>query len=136
MYLLDTNVISEMRKPRPHGAVVAWMRAQEPASLLLSSITLLELQERAERTRRQDAVRAMQLDTWITAIASTMTVLPADSEVCRDTARMMVKKTPDLFQDAFIAATARIHRLTLVTRNIKDFAHFDVPTFNPFTYSH
>lgn len=64
-----------------------------------------------------------------------MTVLPADSEVCRDTARIMVKKTPDLFQDAFIAATAGIHRLTLVTWNTKDFAHFGVSTFNPFTYS-
>lgn len=136
MYLLDTNVISEMRKRRPHGAVVAWMRAQDPASLFLSSITLLELQQGAERTRRQDIATAKQLDGWITAIASTMTVLPADGDVCRETARIMVKKTPDLFQDAFIAATARIHRLTVATRNIKDFAPFDLATLNPFTYSH
>jgi predicted nucleic acid-binding protein len=135
MYLLDTNVVSEMRKPRPHGAVIAWMRSQASESLFVSAITLLELQEGAERTRRQDITMATELDTWITGIASTMTVLPADSDVCRETARIMVKKTPALFQDAFIAATARVHRLTMVTRNLRDFTHFDVPTFNPFTYS-
>jgi toxin FitB len=135
MYLLDTNVVSEMRKPRPHGAVVAWIRSQAPESLFLSSITLLELQQGAERTRRQDTAMAQKLDVWISGIASTMTVLPADGDVCRETARIMVRKTPALFQDAFIAATARVHRLTMATRNVRDFAHFDVPTFNPFTYS-
>jgi toxin FitB len=135
MYLLDTNVISELRKPRPHGAVVAWMRSQTSDGLFLSSMTLLELQQGAERTRRQDIHMAQKLDNWIASIASTMTVLPADGDVCRETARIMVKKTPALFQDAFIAATARVHRLTVVTRNVRDFAHFGVPTFDPFTYS-
>jgi hypothetical protein len=135
MYLLDTNVISEMRKLRPHGAVVAWMHAQTADSLFLSSITLLELQQGAERTRRQDIVMAQKLDSWISGIASTMTVLSADTDICRETARIMVKRTPDLFQDAFIAATARVHRLTVVTRNLRDFTPFNVPTFNPFTYS-
>jgi toxin FitB len=135
MYLLDTNVVSEMRKPRPHGAVVAWMRSQTPAELFLSSITLLELQQGAERTRRQDMVMAQKLDAWISNIAVTMTVLSADGNVCRETARIMVSKTPALFQDAFIAATARVHRLTIASRNVRDFAHFEVPVFNPFTYS-
>ena len=135
MYLLDTNVISEMRKPRPHGAVIAWIRSQAAENLFLSSITLLELQQGAERTRRQDIHMAQELDSWITGIASTMTVLSADSDVCRETARIMVSKTPALFQDAFIAATARVHRLTMATRNVRDFALFDVPTVNPFTYS-
>jgi predicted nucleic acid-binding protein len=135
MYLLDTSIVSEMRKPRPHGAVVAWLRSQAPEGLFLPSITLLELQEGAERTRRQDTAMAQKLDAWITSIASTTAVLPADGDVCRETARIMVKKTPALFQDAFIAATARVHRLTIATRNMRDFAHFDVPTFNPFTYS-
>jgi hypothetical protein len=50
-------------------------------------------------------------------------------------ARIMARKTPALFQDAFIAATARVHRLTMATRNVRDSVHFEVPTFNPFTYS-
>ncbi|HEX6496651.1 MAG TPA: type II toxin-antitoxin system VapC family toxin [Acidobacteriaceae bacterium] len=135
MFLLDTNVISETRKPRPHGAVLAWLRLMRPEDLLLSTVTLLELQQGAERTRRQDAATAQRLDHWISSLAATMTIVPADGNVCRETARIMVSKSPDLFQDAFIAATARVHHLTVVTRNVRDFSHFDVLTFNPFKFS-
>ena len=134
MFLLDTNVISETRKPRPHGAVLAWLRIIRPEDLQLSAITLLELQQGAERTKRQDVATAQRLDHWISALAATMTIVPADGDVCRETARIMASKSPDLFQDAFIAATARVHHLTVVTRNIRDFSYFDVLTFNPFKY--
>jgi toxin FitB len=135
VFLLDTNVISETRKPRPHGAVLAWLGIVRPEDLQLSAITLVELQQGAERTKRQDATTAQRLNLWISGLAATMTILPADGEVCRETARIMVSKSPDLFQDAFIAATARVHHLTVVTRNVRDFSHFDVLTFNPFKYS-
>ena len=135
MFLLDTNVISETRKPRPHGAVLAWLRVVRPEDLRLSAITLLELQQGAERTKRQDPTTAERLDLWISSLAATMTVVPADGDVCREIARIMVSKSPDLFQDAFIAATARVHHFTVVTRNMRDFSHFDVLTFNPFKYS-
>jgi toxin FitB len=135
VFLLDTNVISETRKPRPHGAVLAWLGIVRPEDMQLSAITLLELQQGAERTKRQDATTAQRLNLWISGLAATMTILPADGEVCRETARIMVSKSPDLFQDAFIAATARVHHLTVVTRNVRDFSHFDVLTFNPFKYS-
>src|ERR1700724_2264001 len=121
MYLLDTNVISETRKPRPHGGVLAWLQARAPDELFLSAITLLELQQGAERTRQQDPSMARTLDQWISSIASSMVILSADGEVCRETARIMVRRSPDLFQDAFIAATARVHRLTVATRNVRDF---------------
>jgi toxin FitB len=136
MYLLDTNVISETRKPRPHGAVLAWLRARGPEELFLSAITLLELQQGAELTRRQNPSTALDLDQWISSIAASMMILPADGDVCRETARIMVRRSPDLFQDAFIAATARVHRLTVATRNVRDFAHFGVPTLNPFAPIH
>ncbi|HEX6770527.1 MAG TPA: type II toxin-antitoxin system VapC family toxin [Acidobacteriaceae bacterium] len=136
MYLLDTNVISETRKPRPHGAVLAWLNVVRPEDLCLSAITLLELQQGAERTRRQNQTMAQRLDHWIASLTATMAIVSADGDVCRETARIMVSKSPDLFQDAFIAATARVHHLTVVTRNVRDFAHFDVLTFNPFAYSH
>jgi predicted nucleic acid-binding protein len=135
VFLLDTNIISETRKPRPHGAVLAWLRIVHPEDLRLSAITLLELQQGAERTTRQNPATAQRLDLWISGLSATMTIVPADGDVCRETARIMVSKSPDLFQDAFIAATARVHHLTVVTRNIRDFTHFDVLTFNPFTYS-
>jgi predicted nucleic acid-binding protein len=135
MYLLDTNVISEMRKPRPHGAVLAWLRIQPHETLSVSAITLLELQQGAERTRRQDAAGAQRIDLWINQIATAFSVLSLDGAICRECARLLAGKSEDLFEDGLIAATARVHRLTVATRNLRDFAHFDVPTFDPFTYS-
>jgi toxin FitB len=135
MYLLDTNVISEIRKPRPHGAVLAWFRRQTEENLQLSAVTVLELQRGAERTRQQDRLRAENIDHWIDQISIALPIIALDTRIAREGARLMVGKSEDLFEDAMLAATARIHRLTVATRNLKDFAFFDVPTFNPFTYS-
>jgi predicted nucleic acid-binding protein len=135
MYLLDTNVISEIRKPRPHGAVLAWFRVQPEENLHLSAVTVLELQRGAERTRRQDRLRAEKIDHWIDQISTALPVIALDTRISREGARLMVGKSEDLFEDAMLAATARIYRLTVATRNLRDFAHFEVPTFNPFTYS-
>jgi hypothetical protein len=135
MYLLDTNVISEMRKPRPHGAVLAWLRLQPHDALSVSAMTLLELQQGAERTRRQDAAAAQRIDVWINQIASAFSVLPLDGAICREGARLLAGKSEDLFEDGLIAATARVHHLTVATRNLRDFAHFQVPVFNPFAFS-
>ncbi|MGB9414923.1 MAG: type II toxin-antitoxin system VapC family toxin [Acidobacteriaceae bacterium] len=135
MYLLDTNVISEMHKPRPHGAVLAWFRVQAEENLHLSAVNVLELQRGAERTRKQDRPRAEKIDHWIDQIINTLPIIALDTRIAREGARLMVGRSEDLFEDAMLAATARIHRLTVATRNLKDFALFDVPTFNPFTYS-
>jgi toxin FitB len=135
MYLLDTNVISEIRKPRPHGAVLAWLRRQTEENLQLSSVTVLELQRGAERTRRQDRLRAENIDHWIDQISIALPIIAVDTRIAREGARLMVGRSEYLFEDAMLAATARIQRLTVATRNLKDFAFFDVPTFNPFTYS-
>jgi predicted nucleic acid-binding protein len=135
MYLLDTNVISEIRKPRPHGAVLAWFRVQSEENLHLSAVTVLELQRGAERPRKQDRLRAEKIDHWIDQISTALPVIALDTRISREGARLMVGKSEDLFEDAMLAATARIYRLTVATRNLRDFAHFDVSTFNPFTYS-
>jgi predicted nucleic acid-binding protein len=99
MYLLDTNVVSELRKPRPHGGVVAWLAEVPEDSIHVSVVTFGELQAGVERTRRQDPGKAAAIE------------------------------------DAMIAATARVHRLTMVTRNERDFKLFDVPLLNPFESS-
>jgi predicted nucleic acid-binding protein len=95
-------------------------------------MTVGELQAGVAKTRRNDPLKADELDAWIDAICSTHDVLPMDAAVCREWALLMEGKSRALIEDAMIAATARIHRLTLATRNVKDFAIFSVPIINPF----
>jgi predicted nucleic acid-binding protein len=131
-YLLDTNVVSELRKPRPHGAVMAWLSAMEGASFFISAVTLGELQVGVEKTRRQDPLKAEEIERWVELLAATYEVLPMDAPCFRECARIMHNKQPGLLQDAMIAATARVHRLIVATRNDRDFRQLDVRTFNPF----
>ncbi len=131
-YLLDTNVISELRKMRPHGALTAWFSAMEESRLFVSAVTLGELQVGVEKTRRQDPLKAEEIERWVDQLATTYEVLPMDAPCFRECARIMHNKRPGLLQDAMIAATARIHRLIVATRNERDFAQLDAPTFNPF----
>ncbi len=132
-YLIDTNVISELRKNRPHGAVVAWFEAVPRERIFVSAITIKELQSGIEITRRQDAERAAQLDRWLDALADQAQIVPIDAACAREHARLMHGRSDDLFEDAMIAATARVHSLIVVTRNERDFRLFDVPVLNPFS---
>ena len=132
MYLLDTNVISELRKPRPHGAVLAWLQSTEDFDLHLSAVTLGEIQAGIELTRDQDASKAAEIEAWVDLVANSYNVLPMDGETFRAWARLMHHKSDTLYEDAMIAATAQIHKLTVVTRNVADFAHFNVKVRNPF----
>lgn len=131
-YLLDTNIISEIHKPKPHGAVVKWFNGLRNEQIHLSAVTLGELQEGIERTRKQDMAKAMAIETWVDEVENSMTVLPMDVRSFREAARMMVGKQEDLFYDVMIAVTARLHGLTVATRNEKDFVHMQVQIINPF----
>jgi predicted nucleic acid-binding protein len=131
-YLVDTNIISEIHKPKPHGAVVAWFKGLSDEQICLSAVTFGELQQGIERTRKQDMVKAGAIEAWVDEVEKSMTVLPMDTRSFREAARIMVGKQDDLFYDAMIAVTARLHGLTVATRNEKDFAHLGVPVFNPF----
>ena len=131
-YLLDTNIISEIHKPKPHGAVVEWFEGLRDEQIFLSAVTLGELQEGIERTRRQDATKASAIEAWVDELENSSTVLPMDGRSFREMARMMVGKQEDLFYDVMIAATARLHGLTVATRNEKDFRHLGVEIINPF----
>ncbi len=133
-YLLDTNVVSELRKPKPHGAVVAWMKTLRLEQIFLSAVTIGELQAGVELTRRNDAPKAVEIETWLTMVEASFTALPMDSACFREWARLMVGKSPELIEDAMIAATARVHGLDVATRNERDFRQFQVGAFNPFQF--
>jgi predicted nucleic acid-binding protein len=132
MYLLDTNVISELRRPRPHKAVVAWLEGVADHDLHLSAVTLGELQAGVEITREQDAEKASQIESWIDQVAQTWNVLPLDGRTFRVWAKLMHRLSDDLLADALIAATAITHHLVVVTRNVRDFVPLGVETLDPF----
>ncbi len=133
-YLLDTNVISELRRHKPHGAVVAWMSTLRPEQIFLSAVTIGELQAGIELTRRNDEAKAGEIENWLSMVESTFAALPMDSVCFREWARLMSGKQPELIEDAMIAATARVHGLHVATRNEKDFRQLGVKTFNPFQF--
>jgi predicted nucleic acid-binding protein len=132
MYLLDTNVVSELRKPKPHGAVVAWLQGVDDAHLHLSAVTIGEIQAGIELTRDQDAAKAAQIETWLEQVAGTYNILPMDAATFRVWARLLHRRSDTLYEDAMIAATAKVHGLTVVTRNVADFTAFGVTLVNPF----
>ena len=138
-YLLDTNIISELHKPKPHGAVIVWFGGLRDEQICLSAVTLGELQEGIERTRRQDATKARILEAWVDELEDASNVLPVDGPTFREMARMMVGKQvgkqDHLLYDVMIAATARLYGLTVATRNEKDFRHLSVDIINPFKAS-
>ena len=132
MYLLDTNVVSELRKPKPHGAVVTWLQSTPEADLHLSAVTLGEIQAGIELAREQDRAKATEIEIWANLLTASYNILPMDGETFRMWARLMHRKPDSLYEDAMIAATAKVHQLTVVTRNIADFATFKVNLLNPF----
>ncbi|MBK8452907.1 MAG: type II toxin-antitoxin system VapC family toxin [Thiofilum sp.] len=134
MYLLDTNVVSELRRKKPHGAVLAWLESVDDKDLYLSTVTLAEIQAGIELTRDQNPERAEELEEWLDAVAATYNILVLDGVAFRAWARLMHKKSDTLYEDAMIAAIAQVHKLTVVTRNVTDFESFDVKLFNPFEY--
>jgi len=125
-------VVSELRRPRPHGAVVAWLRSVADADLHLSAVTIGELQAGIEITREQDPAKAAEIEGWVERVIETFHVLDMDAATFRRWARLLHRRPSRLSEDAMIAATADIHGLVVVTRNVRDFEHLGVATLNPF----
>lgn len=132
MYLLDTNVVSELRRARPHGAVLAWIRGIPDADLHISVMTLGEIQAGIEMTRQTDAVKAAEIEVWLEQLAATFNVLVLDAPILRRWARLMHRRQTHNIEDAMIAATALERSLIVVTRNTRDFEGFGAELVDPF----
>ena len=133
MFLLDTNVVSELRKPQAHPAVVAWAGSIPAYKLYISAITLLEIETGILRLERRDPVQALPLRIWLDSHVTPAfagRVLSVDASVARRCAHLHV---PDRSNecDALVAATALVHDMTLVTRNARDFTFAGITVINP-----
>jgi toxin FitB len=131
-YLLDTNVVSELRKSKPHGAVISWFRALTDSDIFISAVTIGELQAGVERARRNDAIKAAEIEAWVDQIAEDYQVLPMDTKSFREWGRLSNGVPEHLLEDLMIAASARVHDLIVATRNIRHFRQLGVRLFNPF----
>jgi predicted nucleic acid-binding protein len=136
MFLLDTNVVSELRKVRLDKAdinVAKWADSLDAASLYLSAITIMELETGVLQIERRDTKQGQVLRTWLdnyVLLEFTGRVLSVDTAVAQRCARLHVPD-PRAERDALIAATALVHGMTVVTRNVDDFEATGVPLLNP-----
>jgi predicted nucleic acid-binding protein len=131
-FLLDTNIVSEVRKSRPDPAVVRWFDAQDADSLYLSVLTLGEIRDGIERLRAKEAARAQALAMWLGDLAGIYAdrLLPVDQSVAEEWGRLRAFR-PLPVVDGLLAASARVHGLTLVSRNERDFKSLGVSVLNP-----
>ena len=136
MYLLDTNIISELRKPKPHGAVLEWYKNIADEDLYISAVSIGEIQAGIELTREQDKKKTESLELWLQDIANAHNILPMTSTTFILWAKLMHTQSNTVREDAMIAATAIEKKLTIVTRNTKDFRRFKITLLNPFDTLH
>jgi predicted nucleic acid-binding protein len=132
VYLLDTNILSELRRPRPNPRLVAWLSNRRPDDVFISAVSVGELQAGVENIKEQDQLKAAAIEIWVNTVAANYNILAADVAVFREWAPLMHRQPLQLVADAVIAATAIVHNLTMVTRNQKDFERLGLSPLNPF----
>ena len=134
-YLVDTNVLSELRKGRRcNPSVAAWFSGVADADLCLSVLVVGEIRRGIEAVRRRDGARAAALDQWLARLVRDHgeRILPVDRQVAEEWGRLTATRATSVV-DLLLAATARVHGLTLVTRNVRDVQWTGVSCVNPFT---
>jgi hypothetical protein len=130
MYLVDTNVLSEARRGRPEAR--DWLRSVDPDQVFLSVVTLGEIVKGISQRTRSDAAAAVSLHRWLEQLRAdhARRILPISDEVALEWGRMAAMRPRDM-ADGLIAATAAVHRKTVVTRNVADFEGLGVSIVDP-----
>jgi predicted nucleic acid-binding protein len=132
-FLLDTNIVSDLRSPtRSRAGLLTWFADQTPDTLFVSVITLGEIRQGIEHIRRCDGRQARVLGHWLDELTRLYgdRVLPIDGQVAEEWGRLRAIRTLPVV-DSLLAATARVHNLRVVTRNEKDFSDLGVTVLNP-----
>jgi predicted nucleic acid-binding protein len=132
-FLLDTNIVSELRKRDPDPHVVAWYEQSRPAEIFLSALTIGEIRLGIERLRIKDAAQADRLEQWLHGLHTLYAdhIIDVDTETAEEWGRINVPDPLPLI-DGLLAASAKVRGWTLVTRNISDVASSGVLLLNPF----
>jgi predicted nucleic acid-binding protein len=133
-FLLDTNVVSELRKTVPDPRVAAWHASNSRAAVFLSTLVVGEMRRGIDRLRPRDSKQADILERWLTGLTASYRehLLPVTVQVAEEWGRMSATAQPPSVIDGLMAATASVHNLTLVTRNVADVARTGVALVNPF----
>jgi predicted nucleic acid-binding protein len=135
-YLLNTNVLSEIRRPRGAANVKRWISSMSAGDLYLSVLTLGEVRRGIGLLGRRDRAQAEIYEAWLTTVLRDYEdrILPVDAEVAEEWGRLNVSD-PISIVDGLMAATARVRNMTFVTRNTSDVARTGVSLLNPFDLS-
>ena len=96
MYLLDTNIVSELRRTKPHAGVVGWIQSINDSDLFISAVTLAEIQAGIELTREQDPIKAKEIEGWLDQLADSFNVLPMNGVAFRKWSRLMHRTSDTL----------------------------------------
>lgn len=133
-FLLDTNVVSELRRKAPNRHVVAWYHDHRSADMYVSALTVGEIRNGIERVRPRDPAQADSLDRWLATLVTTYRdrILPITTRIADEWGRMNALPQPLPVIDGLMAATARVHRFTFVTRNVADVERTGIQVRNPF----
>jgi predicted nucleic acid-binding protein len=133
-FLLDTNIVSELRKSAPDANVARWSRVNARAGAYISALVVGEIRQGIERVRPRDPKQADAFEGWLDGLVDIYRdrILPVSVVVAEEWGRMNAATKPPPIVDGLMAATAKVHRLTLATRNVADMARTGVPLVNPF----
>ena len=132
MYLLDTNVLSELRKPKPDDSVLKWFAEVPREQVFVPAVAVGEIQAGIELRRERNSVEADEIEAWLAGVRASYSLLPMDADAFVAWARLMHKKPDGLSFDAMIAAVAIVNRLQVVSRNTRHFAQLGLDALNPF----